>query len=201
MTEVKICGITRLEDAQAAADLGASYVGFVLWPDSPRAISIDRVKKIVGKLPKTVTPVGVFVNPSRDEVNQAATAGIKVAQIHGDATPGGLRGVEVIRAVHLAVGARDEIEPYVDDRKILLDAHDPLRHGGTGRTIDWSRAKIVARKRQVFLAGGLTPDNVKAAIAEVQPYAVDVSSGVEAKPGIKDHELLRRFIAAAKESM
>lgn len=201
MTEVKICGITRLEDAQAAADLGASYVGFVFWSDSPRAVSIAQVKKIVGKLPKTVTPVGVFVNPSRDEINQAATAGIKIAQIHGDATPGGLRDVEVIRAVHLAVGARDEIEPYVDDRKILLDAHDPVRHGGTGRTIDWSRARIVARKRQVFLAGGLTPDNVKQAIAEVQPYAVDVSSGVEAKPGIKDHELLRRFLAAAKESL
>ena len=202
MTAVKICGITRLEDARIAADLGASFVGIVLWPDSPRAVSLDRVAAIVAALPKTVTPVGVFVNPSRDEINQAATAGIQVAQIHGDATPGGLRGVEVIRAVHLALGARDEIEPYVEeDHKILLDAHDPVLHGGTGRTIDWSRAKLVAQKRQVFLAGGLTPDNVRKAIAEVRPYAVDVSSGVEAKPGIKDRALLRRFIAAAKESM
>ena len=202
MTEVKICGITRLEDAQAAAALGASFVGFVLWPNSPRAMTIDRVKTIVAALPKSVTPVGVFVSPSRREINEAASAGIKVAQIHGDATPGGIRpGIEVVRAVHLAVGARDEIEPYVDDRKILLDAHDPERHGGTGRTIDWARARIVAQKRQVFLAGGLTPDNVKRAIAEVQPYAVDVSSGVESKPGIKDHELLRRFIAAAKETV
>jgi phosphoribosylanthranilate isomerase len=197
--EVKICGITRLDDARAAADLGASFVGFVLWPRSPRAVSIDRVKAIVAKLPGTVTPVGVFVNPSRDEINHAAAAGIKIAQIHGDATPGGLRGIEVIRAVHLAIGARDEIEPYVDDRKILLDTNDPVRHGGTGRTIDWSRAKIVATKRQLFLAGGLTADNVKQAIAEVQPYAVDVSSGVESKPGIKDHALLRRFMTAAKE--
>ena len=201
MIDVKICGLTRLEYAEAAAAFGASYVGFVLWPDSPRAVTLDRVRKIVAKLPSTVTPVGVFVNPSRDEVNQAATVGIKVAQIHGDATPGGLRGIEVIRAVHLAVGARDEIEPYVEERKILLDAHDPMRHGGTGRTIDWSRAKIVAQKRQLFLAGGLTPDNVRKAIAEVQPYAVDVSSGVESSPGVKDHELLRRFIAAAKESV
>jgi phosphoribosylanthranilate isomerase len=202
MTKVKICGITRLEDAQAAADLGASFLGFVLWVKSPRAMTLDRVKKIVAKLPKTVTPVGVFVSPTRDEVNDAAAAGIRVAQIHGDATPGGIRaGIEVIRAVHLAVGARDEIEPYVDDRKILLDAHDPERHGGTGRTIDWSRARVVAGKRQVFLAGGLTPDNVAQAIAEVRPYAVDVSSGVESKPGIKDHGLLRRFIAAAKETV
>ena len=201
MTEVKICGLTRLEDARAAADLGASFVGFVLWPESPRGVPLDRVQTIVAKLPKTVTPVGVFVNPSRDEIHRAAAAGIKVAQIHGDATPGGLRGIEVIRAVHLAVGARDEIEPYVEHGKILLDAHDAVKHGGTGRTIDWSRAKIVAAKRQVFLAGGLTPDNVKKAIAEVQPYAVDVSSGVESKPGVKDHELLRRFIAAVKESV
>jgi phosphoribosylanthranilate isomerase len=200
MTEVKICGITRLEDARAAADLGASFVGFVLWAKSPRAITLDGMKRIVAKLPRTLTPVGVFVDPTRNEVNEAAAAGIRIAQIHGDATPGGIRpDVEVIRAVHLAVGARDEIEPYVEDRKILLDAHDPRRHGGTGRTIDWSRARLVARKRQLFLAGGLTPDNVKQAIAEVQPFAVDVSSGVESKPGIKDHALLRRFIAAAKE--
>lgn len=201
MTAVKICGMTRLEDALAAAELGASFVGFVLWPGSARAITLDRVKKIVAKLPDTVTPVGVFVNPTRDEINDAAAAGIKVAQIHGDATPGGLKGVEVIRAVHLAVGSRDEIEPYVDDMKILLDANDPVRHGGTGQTIDWSRARKVARKRQVFLAGGLTPDNVKRAIAEVRPFAVDVSSGVESKPGIKDHELMKRFIAMAKENV
>lgn len=198
MIAVKICGLTRLEDAQAAVDLGASFVGFVLWRGSPRAISIDDVADIVAKLPAAVTPVGVFVNPSRDDINQAAAAGIKVAQVHGDATPGGLRGIEVLRAVHLAAGTGDEIEPYVEDRKILLDAHDPVKHGGTGRTVDWSRAKIVAATRQVFLAGGLTPDNVRQAIAEVQPYAVDVSSGVEVKPGIKDHGLLRRFIAAAK---
>jgi phosphoribosylanthranilate isomerase len=199
MTEVKICGITRVEDAQAAADLGASFVGFVLWPGSPRAVTIDQVERMIARLATTATPVGVFVNPSRDEINQAAAAGIRVAQVHGHAAPGGLRGVEVIRAVHLAAGARDEIEPYVEDRTILLDAHDPVWHGGTGRTIDWSRAKIVAAKRQVFLAGGLTPDNVRRAIAEVRPYAVDVSSGVESKPGVKDHGLLRRFIDAAKE--
>jgi phosphoribosylanthranilate isomerase len=202
MTAIKICGITRVEDAQLAADLGASYLGFVLWPESPRAITLDRVKKIAAALPASVTPVGVFVNPTRADVNDAAAAGIRMAQIHGDATPGGIRaGIEVIRAVHLAIGARDEIEPYVEDRKILLDAHDPQRHGGTGRTIDWSRARVVARRRQVFLAGGLTPDNVKRAIAEVQPYAVDVSSGVESEPGVKDHALLRRFIAAAKETV
>jgi phosphoribosylanthranilate isomerase len=202
MTAVKICGITRAEDAEAAAELGASFVGFVLWPRSPRAVSLERVKQIVAALATTATPVGVFVNPRLDEIHQAADAGIRVAQIHGAAAPEGIRaGIDVIRAVHLASGNRGEIEPDVPDRRILLDAHDLERHGGTGRTIDWARAAEVAKSRQVFLAGGLTPANVRQAIARVRPYAVDVASGVEAAPGVKDHGKLRAFFAAVKESV
>jgi phosphoribosylanthranilate isomerase len=100
--------------------------------------------------------------------------------------------------VHLADGRPDAIEPDVPDHRVLLDAHDPVRHGGTGQTIDWARARLLAQARQVILAGGLTPDNVRQAIDEVRPFAVDVSSGVELRPGVKDHALLRAFIAAAK---
>jgi phosphoribosylanthranilate isomerase len=201
MTAIKICGITRREDADQAAALGASFVGFVMWKNSPRYIPLDRVRIIVTTLPASVTPVGVFVNPTADEVNAATDAGISVAQIHGESNDwhGGLMpGVEVIRAVHLADGRPDAIEPDVPDHRILLDAHDPVRHGGTGKTIDWSRARLVARAREVILAGGLTPHNVQLAIGEVRPFAVDVSSGVELRPGVKDHALLRAFIAAAK---
>ena len=201
MTVIKICGITRREDADQAASLGASFLGFVMWRHSPRYVPLDRVRNIVRTLPASVTPVGVFVNPTADEVNAATDAGISVAQIHGESNGwhGGLMpGVEVIRAVHLARGRADAIEPDVPDHRVLLDAHDPVRHGGTGTLVDWSRARLLAQHRQVILAGGLTPHNVSYAIEQVRPYAVDVASGVESRPGVKDHALLRAFIAAAK---
>ena len=200
MTAVKICGITQLEDAQAAAQAGASFVGFVLWPGSPRHVSIDRMGEIIAKLPKTVLPVGVFVDPSAAEIDAAVKAGVQMAQVHGQDTTwtkGVTSDVMIVRAVHL--GERDgEIEPQWPVGKILLDAHDPVKHGGTGRTIDWSRARTIAQTRQVFLAGGLTPFNVADAVREVGPFAVDVSSGVESRPGIKDHGLIRSFVSAAK---
>ena len=200
MTAVKICGLTQLEDAQAAAQAGASFVGFVLWPGSPRHVPIDRMRGIIAKLPKTVLPVGVFVDPAAAEIDAAVKAGIQMAQIHGQDTAWAKEittDVMIVRAVHL--GERDgEIEPHWPVGKILLDAHDPVKPGGTGRTIDWSRARTIAQSRQVFLAGGLTPFNVAHAVREVKPFAVDVSSGVESSPGIKDHGLVRGFIAAAK---
>ena len=195
MTAVKICGLTREEDALAAVDCGADFVGFVLWPKSPRSTTLDRVREIVSRLPGSVEPVGVFVNPGADEVNAAVAAGIRIAQIHG-AVPD--VDVRVIRAVHLA---GDGIEPDVDDDTVLLDAHDPVQHGGTGTTIDWQRAAAVARSRRVMLAGGLKPSNVREAIVQVKPWAVDVASGVEASPGIKDHSLIQAFIRHAKESL
>lgn len=200
MTAIKICGITRLEDAQAAAALGASYVGFVLWPDSPRAATLDIVSRIVPALPQSVTPVGVFVDPSAEDVREAEATGIRMAQIHS-ATPAFLRGVTipVVRAVHLAVDRDDGVEPDIADELVLLDAHDPVKRGGTGKAVDWRRAARIARTRRVILAGGLTPDNVRDAIALVRPYAVDVASGVETRPGIKDHDRLKAFFAAVKE--
>ena len=195
MTAVKICGITRLEDAEAAARFGASYVGFVLWPNSPRAATLDAVKAIVPRLPADVTPVGVFVDPTVDEINAAADAGIRIAQVHGDTNASFQQArVPVIRVVHLAANG---LEPNVADELILLDAHDPVKRGGTGMTVDWNRAATIARERRVILAGGLTPDNVAAAIREVNPFAVDVASGVELSPGVKDHKKMKEFIKNA----
>ena len=200
MTAVKICGITRPEDAEAAARFGASYIGFVLWPKSPRAASLDIVKAIVATLPESVTPVGVFVDPTAQQINDAAAAGIRMAQVHGDSM-GELSAVEipVLRAVHLSA-QKSGIDPDIPDELILLDAHDPVKHGGTGKTVDWKRAHAVARTRRVVLAGGLTAFNVRSAIEQVRPFGVDVASGVESSPGIKDHGLMRAFITAARET-
>jgi len=201
VTAVKICGITRREDAAFAAALGASYIGFVLWSDSPRAASLAMVRAIAPALPKTVTPVGVFVDPTADDVKAAADAGIQMAQVHSE-SPSFLRGVTIpiVRAVHLAIDRIDGVEPDIADELVLLDAHDPVKRGGTGNTVDWRRAAMIARSRRVILAGGLTPDNVRRAIDEVRPFAVDVASGVESSPGVKNHDLIRAFIEAAQSS-
>ncbi len=200
MIAIKICGITRREDAELAAALGAWAVGFVLWPQSPRATSLDTVRDIVTSLTAEVTPVGVFVDPTADDINAAADAGIRVAQVHGDDTRSFTEArIPVIRAVHLAAD-RDGVEPDIRDELILLDAHDPAKHGGTGKTVDWLRARLVAETRRIILAGGLTPANVRQAIEAVHPYAVDVASGVESSPGIKNHDLVRSFIEAARSS-
>lgn len=196
MTAVKICGITRREDADAAVAFGADAVGFVLWPESPRHANLEAVAAIVDGLPPFITPVGVFVNPTADDIAQAAQAGLRLAQVHGALPPGRL-ALPVLRAVHLD-GSTDGIEPAVDDATVLLDAHDPVRHGGTGQTVDWTRARAVAAKRRIVLAGGLTAENVSDAIKTVKPYAVDVASGVETDPGIKDPLKLRAFIDAVR---
>ncbi|MSO50915.1 MAG: N-(5'-phosphoribosyl)anthranilate isomerase [Acidobacterium sp.] len=196
MTTIKICGITRRGDAEAAVAFGANALGFVLWPASPRHTTTAAVAAIVRHLPPFVTPVGVFVNPSADDLAGAADSGLRLAQVHG-LVPAGVLRLPVLRAVHLS-STGDAIEPNVDDDTVLLDAHDPVRHGGTGQTVDWTRARAVAAKRRIVLAGGLTPLNVREAIAMVRPYAVDVASGVEATPGIKDHLRLRAFMDAVR---
>jgi len=199
MTAIKICGITRREDAELAAELGAAFVGFVLWPNSPRAATLDVVRNIARSLDNGVMPVGVFVDPSEHEVAAAVDAGIRMAQIHGEppSWTNGKPPVRTIRAVHLGA-AGDAIEPNIADETVLLDAHDPITRGGTGKTVDWARAALVARSRHVILAGGLTPENVADAISQVKPFAVDVASGIESSPGIKDHARLRAFITAAR---
>lgn len=197
MTAIKICGITREADAGLAVSLGAAALGFILWPGSPRHVSLARLRLMVAALPPFVMPVGVFVDPEAGDIARAAAAGIRLAQVHGrvPASP----GFPVLRAVHLG-GNPDGLDVEVGPLEaVLLDANDPLRHGGTGRTVDFTRAAAVAAARRVVLAGGLTPDNVAEAIRTVKPYAVDVASGVEAEPGIKDPAKLRAFFRAIKE--
>jgi phosphoribosylanthranilate isomerase len=198
VTAIKICGITREADAGLAVSLGANALGFVLWPKSPRHAEFARVKAITATLPPFVTPVGVFVDPTADEIARGAQSGVRLAQIHGRVPVGCT--LPVLRALHLGDypdGLDAEVGPL---ETILLDAHDPVLQGGTGRTVDFARAASVAARRRVVLAGGLTPANVREAIGTVRPYAVDVASGVEAEPGIKDPAKLRAFIEAVKES-
>lgn len=196
-TAVKICGITRLEDALAAAALGANALGFVLWPDSPRAVTLETVARIAAATPPLLVRVGVFVDPDAEAVGRARAAGIQVVQVHGRA-PVVPAGMPLLQAASLAPEGETIAPDVTADTVVLLDAHDPRRRGGTGRTIDWQRARAVAARRPVILAGGLTPDNVGLAIQTVRPAGVDVSSGVESAPGVKDPDKLAAFVAAVR---
>ncbi|MEO8680782.1 MAG: phosphoribosylanthranilate isomerase [Vicinamibacterales bacterium] len=201
MTAIKICGITRAEDAHAAMALGATFLGFILWKDSPRHVEFGAAVDIIRTLPSDVGKVAVFVNPSDRDLIDAGNFGFQVAQVYEYTPRTIVANIRVLRAVRLAPGG-EGIEPEVPgDETVLLDAHDPVLHGGTGRTVDWPRAKKIAATRRIFLAGGLTPGNVSEAIRLVRPYAVDVASGVEASPGIKDHARLKAFVQAVKETV
>jgi phosphoribosylanthranilate isomerase len=200
VTQVKVCGIGRREDAALAVELGAAALGFVFWPRSPRAVTAEQVREMTQGLPPFVSRVGVFVNESAAAVRATAErAGLTAVQLHGDedAAEYAEIGLPVIKAVPVGesftVSALEEVPARVT---VLLDAHDPIRRGGTGRVIEWTLASAAARLRPIILSGGLTPDNVKSAVAAVRPYAVDVSSGVEAAPGVKDEARLRAFFAA-----
>jgi phosphoribosylanthranilate isomerase len=196
---VKICGITRIEDAEAAVAAGAGAIGFVFWPKSPRFIDPYRARVIAAALPPFVTAVGVFVNQPLDHVNGVASvARLGVVQLHGDETPAFAAAVS--RPVLKAVTVHDDIAMWPPRVRLLLDVHDPVAHGGTGRTIDWSAAAAIAARREVLLAGGLTADNVADAVGRVRPFGIDVSSGVERAPGIKDHQRLRALFEAVHDS-
>ena len=191
---VKVCGVTRLDDARAAVDAGASAIGFVFWPNSPRFVDPYRARAIAGKLPPFVTAVGLFVNQSVGYVNGVASlVRLGAVQLHGDETPDFAASIAapVIKALPV-----ERVGGWPDGTTLLLDAHDPVKRGGTGRVIDWSAAAAVATRRRVLLAGGLTPENIADAIAHVRPFGVDVSSGVERAPGIKDHARIRALFEA-----
>jgi phosphoribosylanthranilate isomerase len=199
-TRVKICGITRRDDAALAVELGAAAVGFVFWPDSPRGIGPHQARPIARALPALVARVGVFVNPSADVVRAAVDiAGLDTVQLHGDedvADYAGL-GVRLIKTVPLSDDdALERARALPPEVTPLVDVADRSRRGGTGQRADWARAALLAAERPTMLAGGLTPENVALAIATVRPFAIDVSSGVEAVPGVKSPERLRAFFAA-----
>lgn len=198
-TRVKICGITRDEDARAAAAAGADAIGFVLWPGSPRSIGVDSAAALAGDLP-VVARVGVFVDASTDEVAAAVKAArLTAVQLHGDEDATGYRacGAPVIKAITLETGNDvDRAANLPDEVTVLVDASDPIRRGGTGRTVSWSLAAALARRRPILLAGGLTPANVADALDQVRPWGIDVSSGVERAPGVKDAEAIRALCVA-----
>jgi len=199
---VKVCGITRAEDAALAVELGAIALGFIFWPHSPRAVSAAQVGEIARGLPPSVSLVGVFVNQPVDEVLATArAAGLTGIQLHGDedAAAYAAEGLRLVKAVPVPEAfTADALTAIPSDVTVLLDAHDPVRRGGTGRTIDWMRAAEAARLRPIILSGGLTPENIRTAVRTVRPYAVDVSSGVESAPGVKDESRLRSLFAALR---
>ena len=205
MTKVKICGITNKTDALAAAEFGADALGFVFYGKSPRYIEPERAREIISQLGPFVIPVGVFVNEEREKVEEIiAASGIGAVQLHGEESPAycaSFRGVKVIKAFRVS----NEFDPerlshYAVDA-CLLDAYRKDAYGGTGETFSWEIARRAKAVGRIILAGGLTPENVAQAIREVAPYAVDVSSGVERSPGVKDREQVRTFLAQADRDM
>lgn len=199
---VKICGITRVSDALHATQEGATAIGFVFWPGSPRRVTAERAREIVAAVPSTIVTVGVFVNESIDGIQEVvALSGVNTVQLHGDEPPSYVRalGRPVLRAVSVN-DAADACAAWPEEATLLLDTNDRVRRGGAGITVDWSRAAVIARTRRVVLAGGLTAENVVDAIATVRPCGVDVSSGVEATPGVKDLDKVSRFLENARRA-
>ena len=200
----KICGITRIEDALAAAEAGADAIGFVFYAKSPRAVDVRQARAIIAELPPFVTTVGLFVNASRCELNEILeVVPLDLLQFHGDETPQDCEGYHRPWIKALRVRPGDDLEAacrlYAGARGILLDTYVPGVPGGTGEAFDWSL--VPARlSKPIILAGGLSADNVGQAIAQVRPYAVDVSGGVEQAKGIKDAAKIEAFMRAVKQA-
>lgn len=202
--KVKICGITNWADAKRAVDAGADMLGFNFYPPSPRYISPSKAKGIVRRLPKRIAKVGVFVNESEQQILAIADdVGLDRLQLHGDESPLTVahlgRKFPVIKALRAGKAFRSgRVSRYRRSSAILLDGFDKKLRGGTGKTLDWRMARRANRYARIFLAGGLTPDNIADAIRTAQPYAIDVCSGVESKPGKKDPKKLRQLMTAVE---
>jgi len=202
--KIKICGITSLEDARACAELGADMIGLNFYPQSPRYVQPQRAHEIVEGIPRSVRAVGVFVDSTASEVLSVAKAvGINCVQLHGDVPPETCRELACEFRVIRAFSTDGRFQPKdvgsFGDCDVLLDAHDPELRGGTGLTCDWPAARATLPfARFLILSGGLNAQNVGHAIARVAPHAVDVCSGVESAPGVKDHRAIEKFIAAAR---
>jgi phosphoribosylanthranilate isomerase len=196
--KLKICGITSLEDARAAIECGADYLGFNFYRPSPRYIAPAAAHEIIAQLPGEVITVGVFVNEARpeDALEIIAASGVQMAQLHGDEDASYCTRIgaeRVIKVLRIGDGFEPRRALEFPVAAILLDTYDAKLYGGTGRTLNWAAAREVAQLTRVFLAGGLTPENVGEAIRAVEPYAVDVNSGVENAPGRKGTDKLRKL--------
>lgn len=197
---VKVCGIRRVEDARLAVELGAAAIGFIFWPGSRRMVDPETAAAISSALPAGILRVGVFVDQGAAEIDDvAARAGMTTVQLHGSeaAADYAALALPIVKAVPVPeIFDLSVVDSVPADVTVLLDAHDPIRRGGTGRTIDWAVAASIAARRRTILSGGLTAENVGEAIERVRPYMIDVSSGVESAPGVKDAARLRAFFAA-----
>jgi phosphoribosylanthranilate isomerase len=204
MVKVKICGITNWADAKAAVDAGANFLGFNFYRKSPRYIAPAAAARIIRRLPKGIRTVGVFVNePEAMIVATAERAGLDELQLHGDESPAMVerlsRKLPVIKALRIRGALRpSQLKKFESAHAILLDGFDAKQYGGTGKTFDWRLVRNAGTKTRIFLAGGLHAENVQEAIAVSHPYAVDVCSGIEARPGKKDRRRMRAFLQAAK---
>jgi len=201
----KICGITRVDDALTAAKAGADAIGLVFYAKSPRAVDVRQAREIVAALPPFVTTVGLFVNASRCEINEILDAvPLDMLQFHGDETPAQCEGFHRPWFKALRVGNGEDIEAqvarYANASGILLDTFVAGVPGGTGERFDWSLIPAALAK-PLILAGGLTAENVQQAIAQVRPYAVDVSGGVEASKGVKDASKVMAFVGRVRAAM
>jgi phosphoribosylanthranilate isomerase len=201
-TRIKVCGITRCEDALAAAEAGVDAVGLVFYPPSPRYVELEKAVEIAACVPPFVTTVGLFVNADAASIAEAVDrVGIDLIQFHGNECPDycAAHRRPWIRALRMKddVDLETEAGRFADARGLLLDSYRPGVPGGTGETFDWARIPAPLGGR-IILAGGLSPDNVAQAVSQVRPWAVDVSGGVESAPGIKDKQMIARFVEAVR---
>ncbi len=202
MVKVKICGITNLEDALEAINHGADALGFVFFRKSPRHITTVNARAIIKKLPPFISTVGVFVNESKTAIEKIVSqTGVSAIQLHGDEPPTACKlSLPAVKAIRVkSLESLDTISKYKDRvSAFLLDTYTPEVFGGTGRIFNWDIAVEAKQFGKIILAGGLTPENIEQAIRWVHPYAVDVSSGIEAEKGKKDHAKMKLFIERAK---
>lgn len=204
MVKVKICGITNWADARRCAEAGVDMLGFNFYRQSPRYIAPSAAKRIARRLPRRIATVGVFVNESEDRIREIARmVGLDYIQLHGEESPAAIarlrRTARVIKAIRVQRSFRvAHLDRFRNASAILLDGFDRKRHGGSGKTFDWRIARRATRARRIFLAGGLKAENVADALFTVKPYAIDVCSGVESKPGKKDPVRLDKLMRAVR---
>ena len=199
--KVKVCGMTSLKDALVAVEGGADAVGFIFYKKSPRSVTMKTVREIVLELPPFVDTVGVFVDETAEQVNKIADyCNLDIIQLHGDESPTFCKKIrrKVIKAFRIKDMQSVKKLSSFQVSGFLLDTFSENLHGGTGKVFDWNLALPAKKFGPVIMAGGLTPNNVQQAVRQIRPYGVDVCSGVESEPGIKDHKKVRAFLNNAK---
>lgn len=199
--KVKVCGMTSLKDALNAVEGGADAVGFIFYKKSPRSVTMKTVREIVLELPPFVDTVGVFVDETAEQINKIADyCNLDIIQLHGDESPTFCKKIrrKVIKAFRVKDMQSVKKLSSFQVSGFLLDTFSENLHGGTGKVFDWNLALPAKKFGPVIMAGGLTPNNVQQAVRQIRPYGVDVCSGVESEPGIKDHKKVRAFLNNAK---